>query len=96
MNKYEVIYIIDPALEEEPRKELIERFNALITTNGGTIDKTDEWGKRRLAYEIDYKTEGYYLLQHITADPTFPRELERNFLIQESVIRYLIVRLDEE
>lgn len=96
MNKYEVMYIMDPALEEEPRKELVERFNTLITDNGGTVDKFDDWGKRRLAYEIDYKNEGFYILMHMTADPSFPRELERNFLIQESVIRYLITRSDEE
>ena len=58
MNKYEVVYIIDPAVEEDARKELIAKFNALIADNGGTVDKVEEWGKRRLAYAIDYKTEG--------------------------------------
>lgn len=96
MNKYEVIYIIDARLEEEPRKELIERFGALIAQNGATIDKLDEWGKRHLAYPIDFQTEGYYVLMHLSAPAEFPKELERNFEISEQVIRYLCVRMEEE
>lgn len=96
MFKYEVIYIIDARVEDEPRKELIDRFNGLITQNGGTVDKIEEWGKRRLAYAIDFQTEGYYVLLHMTANPEFPREMERNLQISEQVIRYLVVRMDEE
>ncbi len=95
MNKYEVIYVIDARVEDEPRKELIDRFAGLITANGGTIDKVDEWGKRRLAYPIDFQNEGYYVLWHMTVAPEFPRELERNFEISEQVIRYLCVRIEE-
>ena len=95
MNKYEVIYILDARVEDEPRKELIDRFSGLITANGGTLDKIDEWGKRRLAYPIDFQNEGYYVLMHMTAAPEFPRELERNFEISEQVIRYLCVRIEE-
>lgn len=58
MNKYELIYIIDTAVEETARKELIEKFNGIIAANGGEVVKVEEWGKRRLAYAIDYKTEG--------------------------------------
>lgn len=96
MNKYEVIYIIDARIEDEPRKEIIDRFSGLITSNGGTVDKIDEWGKRRLSYPIDFQNEGYYVLLHMTAAPDFPRELERNFEIADQVIRYLCVRIDEE
>lgn len=95
MNKYEVIYIIDARVEDEPRKEIIDRFSGLITSNGGTLDKIDEWGKRRLAYPIDFQNEGYYVLLHMTVAPDFPRELERNFDISEQIIRYLCVRIDE-
>ena len=95
MNKYEVIYIIDANLEDDPRKELIDRFNELIAQQGATLDKIDEWGKRHLAYPIDFQSEGYYVLMHISAPPEFPRELERNFEISEKVIRYLCVRLDD-
>ena len=63
MNRYEMIYIIDTGLEETARKELIEKVSALIAANGGEIEKVDEtWGKRRLAYAINYKTEGWYVL----------------------------------
>jgi small subunit ribosomal protein S6 len=95
LNKYEVIYIIDARLEDEPRKELIDRFAGIITSSGGTIDKVEEWGKRRLSYPINFQNEGYYVLLHMTAAPEFPRELERNFEISEQIIRYLIVRIEE-
>ena len=62
MNQYEVMYVIDTALEEQARSELINRFSNLVAQNGGTVDRVDEWGKRRLAYAINYKTEGYYVL----------------------------------
>ena len=73
MNKYELVYIIDPAVDDESRKALIERFNTLITGNGGTVDKVEEWGKRRLAYAINYKTEGYYVLVNFVSEATLPR-----------------------
>ena len=92
MNKYEVVYIIDPAVEEEARKALIARFNELITGNGGSVDKVEEWGKRRLAYAIDYKTEGYYVLVNFQAEAELPKELERNLQISDSVIRYQVIR----
>ena len=67
MNQYEVMYVIDTALEEQARSELINRFSNLVAQNGGTVDRVDEWGKRRLAYAINYKTEGYYVLMYIMA-----------------------------
>ena len=93
MNKYELIYILDAALEETARKDLIERFNGIIVANGGEVTKVDEWGKRRLAYAIDYKTEGYYVYVAFSAAPELPRELSRNLGINESVIRSQIVKL---
>ena len=97
MNRYEMIYIIDADLEEAARKELIEKVSALITNNGGEIEKVDEtWGKRRLAYAIDYKTEGWYVLVTFKAPVELPRELERNLQINENVLRYLIVKLVEK
>ena len=95
MNKYEVVYIIDPAVEEEARKALIARFNELITGNGGSVDKVEEWGKKRLAYAIDYKTEGYYVLVNFQGEADLPKELERNLQIADSVIRYQVIRLIE-
>ncbi|MBQ8073828.1 MAG: 30S ribosomal protein S6 [Clostridia bacterium] len=97
MNRYEMIYIIDTGLEETARKELIEKVSGLITANGGEIEKVDEtWGKRRLAYAIDYKTEGWYVLVTFQAPAELPRELERNLQINENVLRYLVVKLVEK
>ena len=91
-NKYEVMYIIDSAVEDEARKGVVEKFSTLITENGGVIEKTDEWGKRRLAYPINKKNEGYYVLMHFEAEPELPRELERNFQISDDIIRYLVIK----
>ena len=94
MNKYELIYIIDTAVEEAARKELVEKFNGIIAANGGEVVKVEEWGKRRLAYAINYKTEGYYVLMYVTAPADLPRELERNFQINEAVLRSLVIRFE--
>lgn len=94
MNQYEVMYVIDTALEEQARTDLINRFSGLVEANGGQVDRVDEWGKRRLAYAIDYKTEGYYVLMYIAAPAELPRELERNFQINESVLRYMVIRFE--
>ncbi len=97
MNRYELTYIIDAALEENARKELIEKISGLIVANGGEVEKVDEtWGKRRLAYAINYKTEGWYVLVTMKAPAELPRELERNLQINENVIRYLVVKLEEK
>ena len=94
MNQYEVMYVIDAALEDSARIELINRFSELVKKNGGEIDRVDEWGKRRLAYAINYKTEGYYVLMYITAPADLPRELERNFRIADAVLRSLVIRFE--
>ena len=94
MNKYELIYIIDTTVEETARKELIEKFNGIIAANGGEVVKVEEWGKRRLAYAIDYKTEGYYVAFNGASE--LPKELSRNLGISESVIRSQIVKLLEK
>ena len=97
MNRYELTYIIDTALEESARKELVEKVSDLIVANGGEVEKVDEtWGKRRLAYAIDYKTEGWYVLVTFKAPAELPRELERNLEINENVMRYLVIRLLEK
>ena len=96
MNQYEVMYVIDTALEDSARTELINRFSELVTKNGGEVDRVDEWGKRRLAYAINYKTEGYYVLMYIKAPSDLPRELERNLQISDNVLRYLVIRYEGE
>ncbi len=96
MNQYEVMYVIDAALEDSARIELIDRFSELVKKNGGEIDRVDEWGKRRLAYAINYKTEGYYVLMYIKAPSEMPKELERNFQINDKVLRSLVIRYEGE
>lgn len=93
---YELIYIIDTAVSEEERKALVERFNELIKQNNGEVTKVDEWGKRRLAYAINDKMEGYYVLVNFSADSLLPKELERNLEINEQIMRYLITRVEEK
>lgn len=93
MNKYESMYILKPDIEEEARKALIERFKSLVESNGGKVENVDEWGSRKLAYEIDYIKEGYYVLMTFEAGPELPAELERNYNISDSVLRYNVIRL---
>ncbi len=92
MNQYEVLYVITPELDEEADKVVMDKFADIITANGGEIEKTDVWGKRRLAYPIDYKTEGFYVLVVFSANPELPRELERNMRNDERLMRYMVTR----
>jgi small subunit ribosomal protein S6 len=92
MNQYEVLYVITPELDEEADKVVMDKFADIITQNGGEIEKTEVWGKRRLAYPIDYKTEGYYVLVVFNANPELPRELERNMRNDERLMRFMVTR----
>ena len=97
MNRYELIYIIDTAVEETARKEMIEKYASIIAAKGGEVEKIDEtWGKRRLAYPINDKPEGYYVLVTLKGVPTLPREIERRLEIDENVLRYLMIKLVEK
>lgn len=95
MNKYETIFVLDCTLSEEEITALQEKFTNLIANNG-EVESVDVWGKRRLAYPIDYKTEGYYVLVNFKSAPSFPKELERVYGITEGVLRTIVVRKDEE
>ena len=95
MNSYETIFIIDATLAEENITALKDKFVSLIEKNG-EVESVDEWGKRRLAYEIDDKTEGVYYLVNFKADSEFPKELERQYKITEGILRTIIIRKDEE
>ena len=92
MNQYEVLYVITPELDDEANQSVQDKFAKIITDNGGEIEKTDVWGKRRLAYAIDYKTEGFYVLVNFNASPELPRELERNLRNDERIMRYMVTR----
>ncbi len=91
---YEVLYIIDPNLSEEATAELVAKFKTLAESKG-TVSEVDEWGKRRLAYPINDKEEGYYVLMSFTATPDFPAELERQMRINTGIMRSLVTCKDE-
>ncbi len=88
---YETIFVVDLQKGEEEVKSLVEKFTKLISDNG-TIEETDEWGKRRLAYPINDLTEGYYVLVKFSAPAHFVSELERIFGITEGILRSIVVR----
>ena len=87
--KYEVLYVLKPNLTEEETQAIVEKFKTLIEQNG-TVDEMEEWGKRKLAYEINYLTEGYYVLVKFTSGPELPAELDRILGITDGVIRSLV------
>jgi len=87
--KYELMYIIDPAQGEEGVAALVEKFKSLIEANG-TLEELEEMGKRRLAYEISYISEGYYVLIKFTAAPELPKEIDRVLGITDGILRSLI------
>lgn len=93
-NKYETIFVVDVTKGEEQVQALVEKFKVLISANG-EIAKVDDWGKRRLAYEIDYKSEGYYVLVEFTAAPEFPAELNRQFKITDGILRYIVINQED-
>ena len=92
MNQYEALYIILPDLDEEATHASVEKFKGIVESNGGEVAAIDEWGKKRLAYAIDYKTEGYYVLMSFNGASELPKELERNFKNDEQILRYLVTR----
>ncbi|GAU77853.1 30S ribosomal protein S6 [Fusibacter sp. 3D3] len=95
MRKYETLFIFKPSIEEEKKVELLEKFKGIINADG-EVEKVEEWGNRKLAYEIEKVKEGYYVLVNFKANPELPKELERNFKIADEVIRYIIINLEDK
>lgn len=95
MRKYELLYIIQPTLDEEQLNELQEKVAALITEQGGQIDETKQWGKKRLAYEIKDFNDGQYTELHFSGGPQVVAELDRVIKITDDILRHIIVRLDD-
>ena len=92
-NKYESIFVISTQVGEDNVKALVEKFKSMLETSA-QLESIDEWGKRRLAYEIEGQNEGYYVFVNFSAEPTFPLELERVYKITEGIIKYLVIRKD--
>ncbi|WP_033544032.1 30S ribosomal protein S6 [Planococcus sp. CAU13] len=94
MREYELMYIIQPAIEEEAKKALVERFDEILTSNGAEIIESKEWGKRRLAYEINDLREGFYHIVKVNAGSEAINEYTRLANINEDIIRHIAVRKD--
>ena len=92
MNKYELAVVVSAKIEDDARTEIIEKVKALVERFGGQISEVDEWGKRRLAYEIQKMKEGYYYFVRFEADSTAPAEIEIRLRIMDNVLRFLCVR----
>ena len=95
INNYETIMVVNPTLEEEKIESIVEKFKDLISKNG-EVTNVNVWGKKKLAYEIDDLTEGYYVLIEFSSKPEFPAELERVYKITDGIIRDIVIKKDEE
>ncbi len=94
MNKYESVVIINPNVDEEGIKSLVQKFETLINTDG-KVEKAEELGKRKLAYEVKKNKEGYYVIFHFEANTSLIAELERNYRITDEVIKFMTIKVDE-
>jgi len=95
MRNYEVLFILDPVLDDEKKNSLIETVKGIIAADG-EAGEADVWGNRKLAYEINKKKDGFYVLIPFKANPDLPKELDRRLKISDSVMRHIIVCQDEE
>ncbi len=96
MRKYEIMYIVRPNIEEEAQTALIERFNGILTDNGAEIEKVEEKGKKRLAYEINDFRDGYYVLINFKGDQNAINEFDRQAKFSDDIIRHIAIREDEQ
>ena len=96
MRNYEIMFIVNPNATEEEIDKINAQIESIITSGGGTIDKIEKMGKRRLAYEVDKQREGYYVLFAIVANGDIIKECERRLRVMDAVIKYITVRTDEE
>ena len=92
MRKYELMYIIRPNIEDEAKKALVERFNSILTDNGAELLDSKEWGKRRLAYEINDFRDGFYQIMHVNAEAVAINEFDRLAKISEDIIRHIVIK----
>ncbi|SDI39710.1 SSU ribosomal protein S6P [Alteribacillus persepolensis] len=95
MRKYEVLYIIAPSVDENGIKDTIERYNNVLTNNGAEIEKVEEMGKRRLAYEINETKDGYYVVVYTKANPEATSEFDRLVKMDDNILRHIVVK-DED
>lgn len=96
MKAYELLLMLNPTLDDETRVALSDKAQALVTADGGVVDNVDDWGKRKLAYEIDKIHDGYYTLIEFHSEPAAIAEIDRVLRITDGVIRFMIVRRDDK
>ena len=96
MNKYELVLVVNAKIEDDARAAVVEKAKAYVTRFGGTVTEVEDWGKKKLAYEIQHMKEGFYYFIQFEAEATCPAELEKRVRIVENVLRYLVVRKDAE
>jgi small subunit ribosomal protein S6 len=96
MRVYEELFILRPDITEEEINPIVEQLRTVITSAEGTIDKEERWGVRKLAYTVDKRNEGYYVLLQLTAGPQVVRELERRLRVNDAVLKFITVRIDEK
>lgn len=96
MHKYELALVVNAKIEDEVRTATVEKAKEYITRAGGTVTDVDDWGKKKLAYEIQKMGEAYYYFIHFDAEGTAPAEVENNVRIMDNVLRFLVVRVDED
>ena len=94
MNKYESVIIINPSVDEEGIKSLVQKFTDLINTDG-KLEKADELGRKKLAYEIQKNTEGFYVVFYFEANPNLISELERIYRITDEIIKFMTIKVEE-
>lgn len=96
MSKYELTVVVSAKIEDDERAAVIDKCKALVERFGGTITNVDEWGKKKLAYEVQKMSEAYYYFIQFDAEPTVPAEVEQDVRIMDNVLRFLVVRKDEK
>ena len=96
MRHYELMVILDAGLEEDDIRNIVDRATQAITSNGGTVEKVDRWGKRRFAYEVHHRSEGYYVLLEATAEPAAVDSVDRVLALADEVIRHKVIRLPDK
>lgn len=92
MSKYELALVVNAKIEDDAREAVVEKAKNYVTRYGGTITEVEEWGKKRLAYEVQKMREGFYYFIQFEAEPTCPAEVERHVRIMDNVMRYLVVK----
>lgn len=94
MNKYELVLVVNAKIEDDARAAVVDKAKAYVERFGGTVTEVEDWGKKKLAYEIQHMKEGFYYFIQFESDTTSPAEIEKRVRIMDNVLRYLVVRKD--